>query len=77
MLVVHLAILVGLRGVLEPNLQYAIVFVTAALWWWGWALPIFKNTPEPAVEGELEVSAMLRNQTFSLLKEPRTFTGFR
>ena len=51
MLIAHLAILVGLRGLLEPNLRYAIVFVTAALWWWGWSLPLFKNTPEPEVEG--------------------------
>ena len=79
MLVVHLAILVGLRGILEPNLQYAIVFVTAALWWWGWALPIFKNTPEPAVEGELEVSGFMNlvkfsyGQVFSTFREIKKF----
>ena len=79
MLIVHLAILVGLRGLLEPNLRYAIVFVTAALWWWGWSLPLFKNTPEPEVEGTLEVTGFMNlvkfsyGQVFSTFKEIKKF----
>ena len=45
----------------------------------GWSLPLFKNTPEPEVEGTLEVTGFINlvkfsyGQVFSTFKEIKKF----
>ena len=52
LLTVHLA--VGLRfGFENPDVQ-CFVFVTSALWWLGFSVPMFRNTPEPEIPNPTE-----------------------
>ncbi|MDG1546746.1 MAG: MFS transporter [Candidatus Poseidoniaceae archaeon] len=49
LLLVHLGLLLG--SPLDGNINLALVFVTSSLWWWGFGLKMFKNTPEPEIVG--------------------------
>jgi len=49
LLLVHLGLLLG--SPLDGNINLALVFVTSSMWWWGFGLKMFKNTPEPEIVG--------------------------
>ncbi|MDP6742251.1 MAG: MFS transporter [Candidatus Thalassarchaeaceae archaeon] len=52
LLIFHLIIL--LRGFWDTNFTIAVVFVTSALWWWGFGALMFKWTPEPEIHSDME-----------------------
>ena len=57
LLIFHLIILMGGKlGIhtWDSNFAIAVVFVTSALWWWGYGALIFKWTPEPEIAFEME-----------------------
>jgi len=53
LLVFHLIILLGPFD-WDTDFKLAVIFVTSALWWWGFGALIFKWTPEPDIPTELE-----------------------
>ena len=57
LLIFHLIILLGGDYGIhtwDSNFTIAVVFVTSALWWWGFGALIFKWTPEPEIPSEME-----------------------
>ncbi len=52
LLIFHLIILLG--GFWDTNFTIAVVFVTSALWWWGFGALMFKWTPEPEIHSDME-----------------------
>ena len=48
LLIFHLIILMGPFG-WDTNFRLAAIFVTSALWWWGFGMLMFKWTPEPEI----------------------------
>ena len=40
----------------------AVVFVTSALWWWGWGALMFFKTPEPEILNEMPYLALLNQR---------------
>ncbi len=54
-LIVHLAVLMApLPTLVTLNMKMCFVFVTSALWWFGWGLPLFRHTPEPEIPNPTE-----------------------
>ena len=45
----------------DMNFRLAVIFVTSALWWWGFGALIFKWTPEPEIPSELEWNSFGEN----------------
>jgi len=57
LLIFHLIILLGGDYGIhtwDTNFTIAVVFVTSALWWWGFGALMFKWTPEPEISSDLE-----------------------
>jgi len=52
LLIFHLIILLG--EFWDTNFTIAVVFVTSALWWWGFGALMFKWTPEPDIHSDME-----------------------
>ena len=52
LLIFHLIILLG--EFWDTNFTIAVVFVTSALWWWGFGALMFKWTPEPEIHSDME-----------------------
>jgi len=83
LLTIHLV--VGLKlGFNDPYVQ-SFVFVTSALWWLGFSIPIFRNTPEPEIPNPTEYSSFgeavidgIREirSTFSEIRRYRVLTLF-
>ena len=48
LLIFHLIILMGPFD-WDMDFKLAVVFVTSALWWWGFGALMFKWTPEPEI----------------------------
>ncbi len=53
LLIFHLILLLGPFN-WDTNFKLSAVFVTSALWWWGFGGLMFKWTPEPEIPSELE-----------------------
>ena len=53
LLIFHLLILMGPFN-WDTNFKLAVIFVTSALWWWGFGALMFKWTPEPEIPSEME-----------------------
>jgi len=53
LLILHLIILQGPFD-WHINFKLAAIFVTSALWWWGFGALMFKWTPEPEITSEME-----------------------
>ncbi|MDE0574681.1 MAG: MFS transporter [Candidatus Poseidoniales archaeon] len=53
LLILHLVILMGPFD-WDMNFRLAVIFVTSALWWWGFGALMFKWTPEPEIASDLE-----------------------
>ena len=75
LLTFHLA--VGLRfGFENPDVQ-CFVFVTSALWWLGFSIPMFLNTPEPEIPNPTEYSTTLEAVADGLREIKNTFMEIR
>ena len=83
LLTIHL--IVGLKlGFNDPNVQ-SFVFLTSALWWLGFSIPFFRDTPEPDISNPTEYASFgeavvdgireIRN-TFSEIRRYRILTLF-
>ena len=59
LLIFHLIILLG--GFWDTNFTISVVFVTSALWWWGFGALMFKWTPEPEIASDLEWESLGKN----------------
>ena len=53
LLIFHLIILMGPFD-WDTNFKISVIFVTSALWWWGYGALIFKWTPEPEITSDLD-----------------------
>ncbi len=53
LLIFHLIILMGPFD-WDTNFKISVIFVTSALWWWGYGALIFKWTPEPEIASDLD-----------------------
>ena len=83
LLTIHL--IVGLRfGFEDPDVQ-CFVFLTSALWWLGFSVPIFRNTPEPEIPNPTEYTSFFEatidgvreiRKTFSEIRRYRVLTLF-
>ena len=75
LLTVHLAI--GLRfGFEDPDVQ-CFVFVTSALWWLGFSVPMFRNTPEPDIPNPTEYPNVFEAVKDGLREIKSTFSEIR
>jgi UMF1 family MFS transporter len=59
LLIFHLIILLG--EFWDTNFTIAVVFMTSALWWWGFGALMFKWTPEPEISSDLEWESLGKN----------------
>ena len=59
LLIFRLIILLG--GFWDTNFTISVVFVTSALWWWGFGALMFKWTPEPEIASDLEWESLGKN----------------
>ena len=59
LLIFHLIILLG--GFWDTNFTISVVFVTSALWSWGFGALMFKWTPEPEIASDLEWESLGKN----------------
>ena len=77
LLLFHLIVL--LLSPWDSNFNLAVVFVTSALWWWGWGALMFFKTPEPEIMNEMaypgfvESTKFAYKQVWQTLKEIRRF----
>ncbi|MDP6899558.1 MAG: MFS transporter [Candidatus Thalassarchaeaceae archaeon] len=60
LLIFHLLILMGPFD-WDMDFKLAVIFVTSALWWWGFGALMFKWTPEPEIASELEWESLGEN----------------
>ena len=78
LLIFHLVLLLGPFG-WDSNFRLSAIFVTSALWWWGFGYLMFKWTPEPEIpsnmewEGVVSAAKVAYGQVFTTLKEIKRF----
>ncbi|HJL97271.1 MAG TPA: MFS transporter [Candidatus Poseidoniaceae archaeon] len=78
LLIFHLIILLGPFG-WDGNFRLSTIFVTSALWWWGFGYLMFKWTPEPEIPNEMEWEGLAHatkvayGQVFTTFKEIKKF----
>ena len=86
LLIFHLIVLLG-PFTWDTDFKLAVIFVTSALWWWGFGALIFKWTPEPEIAEHVEWESFGKNnvqrvwgativayrQVFTTAKEIRKF----
>ncbi|RPG68099.1 MAG: MFS transporter [Euryarchaeota archaeon TMED99] len=78
LLIFHLIILLGPFG-WDSNFRLSTIFVTSALWWWGFGYLMFKWTPEPEIPNEMEWEGLAHatkvaySQVFTTFKEIKKF----
>ena len=63
LLIFHLLILMGPFN-WDTNFRISVIFVTSALWWWGFGALMFKWTPEPEISSDLEWESLGKNNLF-------------
>ena len=49
----------------DSNFQLAVVFVTSALWWWGFGALMFLKTPEPPILDKMEYNGFMDSTKFA------------
>jgi UMF1 family MFS transporter len=75
LLLIHLAVLLGFEG----DWRLPFVFVSSALWWMGFSLRIFKDTPEPDIPNPQDIGTVREavkvatTEIFNTLREIRKF----
>ena len=78
LLIFQLIILLGPFG-WDGNFRLSTIFVTSALWWWGYGYLMFKWTPEPEIPNEMEwrglkdATKVAYGQVFTTFKEIKKF----
>ena len=78
LLIFHLVLLLGPFG-WDSNFRLSALFVTSALWWWGFGYLMFKWTPEPEIpsnmewEGVVSAAKVAYGQVFTTFKEIKRF----
>ncbi|RJU80736.1 MAG: hypothetical protein DWC09_06025 [Candidatus Poseidoniales archaeon] len=78
LLIFHLILLLGPFG-WDSNFRLSAIFVTSALWWWGFGYLMFKWTPEPEIpsnmewEGVVSAAKVAYGQVFTTFKEIKRF----
>ena len=78
LLIFHLVLLLGPFG-WDNNFRLSAIFVTSALWWWGFGYLMFKWTPEPEIpsnmewEGVVSAAKVAYGQVFTTFKEIKKF----
>lgn len=78
LLIFHLVLLLGPFG-WDNNFRLSAIFVTSALWWWGFGYLMFKWTPEPEIpsnmewEGVVSAAKVAYGQVFTTFKEIKRF----
>tara|TARA_B100001245_G_scaffold51497_1_gene34279 strand:- start:3 stop:1835 length:1833 start_codon:yes stop_codon:yes gene_type:complete len=80
LLVVHLV--VGLTGFFGMTSAWSpwiltFVFVTSALWWLGFGLPLFRNTPEPQIPKPTQYHSMSEAALDGIREVRKTFGEIR
>mgnify|MGYP000094218362 CR=1 FL=1 len=63
LLIFHLLILMGPFN-WDTNFRISVIFVTSALWWWGFGALMFKWTPEPEISSDMEWESLGKNNLF-------------
>ena len=71
LLVIHMALLVA-TDYAEWATQFSMI--TAAMWWYGFALLTFKWVPEPPIENEMESLGIIESTKFSLSEIKKTLS---
>lgn len=66
LLIFHLIVLMGPFS-WDTDFKLAVIFVTSALWWWGFGALIFKWTPEPEIADHSEWSSFGGNNLHRVL----------
>lgn len=66
LLIFHLLILMGPFN-WDTNFRISVIFVTSALWWWGFGALMFKWTPEPEISSDLEWESLGKNNLFRVI----------
>jgi len=66
LLIFHLLILMGPFN-WDTNFRISVIFVTSALWWWGFGALMFKWTPEPEISSDLEWESLGKNNLFRIV----------
>ena len=66
LLIFHLLILMGPFN-WDTNFRISVIFVTSALWWWGFGALMFKWTPEPEISSDLEWESLGKNNRLRVL----------
>ena len=72
LLIFHLIILMGPFG-WDTNFRLAAIFVTSALWWWGFGMIMFKWTPEPEIPSNMEWQGLIHATKMSYGQVLQTF----
>ena len=66
LLIFHLFILMGPFN-WDTNFRISVIFVTSALWWWGFGALMFKWTPEPEISSDLEWESLGKNNRLRVI----------
>lgn len=76
LLMVHLAVGLGFGW---SNGAMMFIFISSAIWWMGWSLRLFKNTPEPEIPNPMEIDSVghaikvATSELMNTLREIRKF----
>jgi len=69
----------GFFGVTSPWSPWTLsfIFVTSAMWWFGFGLPLFKNTPEPKISNIKQYDSAIDAITDGLVEVRKTIGEIR
>ncbi|MDG1540840.1 MAG: MFS transporter [Candidatus Thalassarchaeaceae archaeon] len=79
-LIVHLLVgLTGFFGVSDPWSPWVLsfIFVTSAMWWLGFGMQLFRNTPEPEIPNPKEYDSALEAVRDGISEVRKTFGEIR
>ena len=79
-LIVHLLVgLTGFFGVSDPWSPWVLsfIFVTSAMWWLGFGMQLFRNTPEPEIPNPKEYGSALEAVRDGIREVKKTFGEIR
>ncbi len=79
-LIVHLLVgLTGFFGVSDPWSPWVLsfIFVTSAMWWLGFGMQLFRNTPEPEIPNPKEYGSALEAVRDGIREVRKTFGEIR
>ena len=75
-LIVHLLVgLTGFFGVTEPWSPWVLsfIFATSAMWWFGFGMQLFRNTPEPEIPNPKEYGSAMEAVRDGMSEVSKTF----